>query len=161
MNSSAAESIGSAADVHWVHGQFLSFIQWRIQGRGLGGPGNPLFLDQTEPRRAEIFFFLETGSPLPYLRVWMSWTPPYLKVWIRHCYFPPKLLQYVAFAVILRSHGRAEAGGHKQKHILLSKYINSHDSFYWQIFHEPLTLDILMHIKNKFLRLMPVQKNIS
>ena len=28
-----------------------------------------------------------------------------------------------------------------------SKYINSHDSFYWQIFHEPLTLDIFMHIK--------------
>ena len=42
-----------------------------------------------------------------------------------------------------------------------SKYINSHDSFYWQIFHEPLTLDIFMHIKSTFLRLRPVQKNIS
>ena len=31
-----------------------------------------------------------------------------------------------------------------------SKYINSHDSFYWQIFHEPLTLDIFMHIKAHF-----------
>ena len=42
-----------------------------------------------------------------------------------------------------------------------SKYINSHDIFYWQIFHEPLTLDIFMHIKSTFLRLRPVQKNIS
>ena len=31
----------------------------------------PLFLDQTEARRAEnVFFFLKTGSP-PYLKVWI------------------------------------------------------------------------------------------
>ena len=36
-----------------------------------GGPPSPLFLDQTEVRRAEKIFF-ETGRP------------PYLKVWIRH-----------------------------------------------------------------------------
>ena len=53
MNRSAAER---------VHGQSLSFIQWRIQGRGPGGPGHPLFLDQTETRRAEKFFF---GDRLP------------------------------------------------------------------------------------------------
>ena len=29
-----------------------SWIQWRMQGRGPGGPGPPLFLDQTE----NIFF---------------------------------------------------------------------------------------------------------
>ena len=31
-------------------------------GEGPRGPGNPLFLDQTEARRAEKYF-LETGSP--------------------------------------------------------------------------------------------------
>ena len=99
---------GSAAGR--VHGSSLSFIQWRIQGRDPGG------LDQN---------FLETcPSPPPYLRVWMIAPlppPPYLKVWIRLCYLPPKLLQYVAFAVTLRSHGRAEAGRHKEEHILLLK----------------------------------------
>ena len=38
----------------------------------------PLFLDQTEARRAEKFF-LETAPPSP---------PPYLKVWIRHWLLP-------------------------------------------------------------------------
>ena len=79
MNSSAAER---------VHGQSLSVIQWRIQGRDPGGAGHPLVLDQTETRKAEKLF-LETGSPLPHLRVWRTWTPPYyLKVWIWHCYAP-------------------------------------------------------------------------
>ena len=66
MNSSAAER---------VHGQSLSVIQWRIQGRDPGGAGHPLVLDQTETRKAEKLF-LETGSPLPHLRVWRTWTPP-------------------------------------------------------------------------------------
>ena len=93
-----------------VHDPSLSFIQWRIQGRDPGGPGLPLFLDQTETRRAEKIFFEDRLPPPHYLRVWMTWTPPYLKVWIQHCYLPPKLLEYVAYAVTLRSHGRAEAG---------------------------------------------------
>ena len=103
-----------------VHDPSLSFIQWRIQGRGPGGPGLPLFLDQTETRRAEKIF-LGDRLPPPYLRVWMTWTPPYLKVWIRHCYLPPKLLQYVTYAVTHRSHGRAEAEGHKLEQILFLK----------------------------------------
>ena len=80
MNNSAAER---------VHGQSLSFIQWRIQGKDPEGAGHPLFLDQTETRKAEKFF-LETGSPLPHLRVWRTWTPLpyYLKVWIWNCYAP-------------------------------------------------------------------------
>ena len=46
----------------------------------------PLFLDQTEARRAEKNFFktappLPTPTPTPYLRVWMN---PYLKIWICH-----------------------------------------------------------------------------
>ena len=42
-------------------------MQWRIQGRGQGGPGPPpLFLDQTEMRAEHFFFFfLETASPPP------------------------------------------------------------------------------------------------
>ena len=39
-------------------------------------------------------------------------------------------------------------GGIDWNTLYFSKYINSHDSFYWQIFHEPLTLDIFMPIKN-------------
>ena len=47
------------------------------------GEGHPLFLDQTEVRRAEKIF-LETAPP--YLMVWMTAFPPphYLKVWIHH-----------------------------------------------------------------------------
>ena len=56
MNSSAAER---------VHGQSLSFIQWRIQGRVPGGAGLPLFLDQTETQRAEKNFFGDRPSPRP------------------------------------------------------------------------------------------------
>ena len=59
---------------------------------------------------------------------------PYLKVWIRLCYLPPKLLQYVTYAVTQRQ------GGLNWSTLYFSKYINSHDSFYW--------------------RLTPVQKNI-
>ena len=62
MNSSAAER---------VHGPSLSFIQWRIQRRGLGGPGLPLYLDQTETRRAEKKFFWRPPPP-PHLRIWMT-----------------------------------------------------------------------------------------
>ena len=46
--------------------------QWRIQGRGPGGPGPPLFLDQNEARRGEKHFF---EAVPPYLRVWMT-APP-------------------------------------------------------------------------------------
>ena len=52
--------------------------QWRIQGRG---PGEPLFLDQNETRRAEKKFVWA-----PPLISRSGWPPPlYLKVWIRHC----------------------------------------------------------------------------
>ena len=55
MNTSAAER---------VHGPSLSFIPWRIHGRGPGGPAYPLFLDQTEIRTAEKNVF---GDRLPLL----------------------------------------------------------------------------------------------
>ena len=42
-------------------------VQWRIQGRCPGGPP-PLFLDQTEARRAEkVSFVLRPGSSPPRL----------------------------------------------------------------------------------------------
>ena len=48
----------------------IAGYQWWIPGRGLVSP-LPLFLDQTEARRAEnVFFFLET-SPPPCLKVWI------------------------------------------------------------------------------------------
>ena len=57
-------------------------------GEGPGGPPAPLFLDQTEARRAEKNVFW--GLRPPYLRDWMTPPPlpPYLKVWIRHCEVP-------------------------------------------------------------------------
>jgi len=57
-----------------------------IQGRGPGGPGPPLFLDQTEARRAEKFFW----RPPPSLSQGLDdrASPPsfiWLRVWIRQC----------------------------------------------------------------------------
>ena len=55
------------------------YVKWRIQGRG-PAPPPPLFLDQTEARRAEKI--LGGGPGPPYLRVWMTAPAFYLKVWI-------------------------------------------------------------------------------
>ena len=60
----------------------------RRGGGGPGGSATPLFLDQTEARRAEKILFLETGPP-PLSKGLDDQTPPpphppYLKVWIRH-----------------------------------------------------------------------------
>ena len=60
--------------------------QWRIQGRGPGGPPPSYCLTKMRPEEPKKFF-LETGPP-SYLRVCMTAPPPpppYLKVWIRHC----------------------------------------------------------------------------
>ena len=43
----------------------------------------PLFLDQTEARRAPQKL-LDTCPPPPYLRVWMTAPPTYLTFWIHH-----------------------------------------------------------------------------
>ena len=82
-------------------------------GEGRGPPAPPLFLYQTETRRAEKIF-LETGYP-PCLRVWMTPPPsaPYLNVWIRHCYhlvnlkqLPMALTPFVTFQLSSRMHYR-------------------------------------------------------
>ena len=99
-NSSAAER---------VHVPSLSFIQWRIQRRGPGARVTHYFRPNRDPKGRKNFFW--RPPPPPNLRIWMTWTPPYLKIWIQHSYLPPKLLQYIAYAVTLCSHGRAEAGG--------------------------------------------------
>ena len=50
------------------------------------GPGAPLFLDQTETRRAEKNFGgTARGSPPPLSEGVDDRTPPYLKIWIPHC----------------------------------------------------------------------------
>ena len=54
-------------------------------GEGPRGPAPPYFFYQTEARRAKKRFFKTTPSPPRYHRVWMTETPLYLKVWIRHC----------------------------------------------------------------------------
>ena len=65
MNSSAAER---------VRGQSLSFIQWRNQGRGPGGPGHPLFLDQTrDPKdRKNVFWRPPPSAPPSISRSWST-----------------------------------------------------------------------------------------
>ena len=60
-----------------------------------GAQPPPLFLDQTEVRTAEIFFFFLGGGakffflrpPPPISQGLDDRSPPYLKVWIRHCIF--------------------------------------------------------------------------
>ena len=53
-------------------------MQWQIQGRGQGGLGPPLFLDQTEPGPMGQKNSFET-APLS-----LDDHPDYLKVWIHH-----------------------------------------------------------------------------
>ena len=59
--------------------------QWRIQGRGQGARAPPLFLAQTEARRAEKNFVLETARPTSLSKGLDDRGPPYLKVWIPPC----------------------------------------------------------------------------
>ena len=98
-----------------------------MQGRGPGEPGPPLFLDQTE----NIFF----GDRATILSKGLDDRPPpppplHLKVWIRQCYLPPKLLQYVTYAVTCFAVMAGQRqGGINWNTFYFSKYINSHDSF--------------------------------
>ena len=118
-----------------VRGPSLSFIQWRIQRRDPGGPGHPLFLDQTETRRAEKNFFWD--RPPPHLKVWMTWTPPPLSQGL-----DPALLFTTQNLTIRRlcCHSSQSWQGRGRGDInwntfYFSKYINIQDSFYWQMFH--------------------------
>ena len=64
--------------------------QWRIQGRGPRGLGPPLYLDQTEARKAEKYFF---GRPPPLLSQGLDDhppTPPLLSEGLH----PPLLMKY-------------------------------------------------------------------
>ena len=141
LNSSAAER---------VHGQSLSFIQWRIQGRGLGarGRGPPIiFRPNRDPKGRK-----NSGWPGPPL---ISRSGSGTVIYRPNSYNTSPMLSL--FEVMA---GPGQRGMNWNK-FYFSKYINSHDSFYWQMFLEPLTLDIFMHIQSTFLRLRPLQKNIS
>ena len=77
----AAQSVQPSLFLGEMKREMQQRIQWGAR------PLPPLFLDQTEARRAEKKFGGTTNPPptFPYLRIWM--TPPqpaYLKVWIRH-----------------------------------------------------------------------------
>ena len=51
--------------------------QWRIHGKGPGGPPPPLYLDQTEDQRVEKKFFLRP----PPLISGSGWPPPPHLIW--------------------------------------------------------------------------------
>ena len=113
---------------------------WKSITSARGAPP-PLFLDQTKETLVPPLVISRSGSGTVIY-------PP-------NSYNTSPMLS--PFAVMA---GQRQ-GGINWNTFYFSKYINSHDSFYWQIFHEPLTLDIFMHIKSTFLRRRPVQKNIS
>ena len=80
----------------------------------------------------------------PYLRVWMTAPPPPfisrsgsgIVIYHPNSYNTSPMLSLFAVMAAQRQ------GGINWNRFYFSKYINSHDSFYWQIFHKPLTLDI-------------------
>ena len=66
-------------------------MQWRINGRGSGGPTPPpSFSTKIRPEGPKKIF-LASAPPPPYFRLWLTAAPPpplttpYLKVWIRYC----------------------------------------------------------------------------
>ena len=118
-------------DTKWSSGEGTAlllrgcmFHPWVLfSGGSKGGARGAWVTHYFRPNRdpkGRKYFFWRPPPPPPNLRIWMTWTPPYLKIWIQHCYLPPKLLQYVV-AVTLRSRGGAEAEGHKLEHILFLK----------------------------------------
>ena len=86
--------------------------------------------------------------PSPYLRVWM--TAPLLisRSGSGTVIYHPNSYNTLPMLSLFAVMAGQRQGGIDWNTLYFSKYINSHDSFYWQIFHEPLTLDIFMHIKN-------------
>ena len=62
-------------------------VQWRIQGRGQGEPGSPLiFKPNWGPKgRKKIFDTIPPPPPAPLSQGLDDRSPPYLKVWFRHC----------------------------------------------------------------------------
>ena len=97
-----------------VHGPSLSFIQWRIQGR------DPEGLDQTKARRVEKNFLETCPSPPPPLSKGLDDRPS------------PSLISRSGSGSVI----------YHPNSYNTSPMLNSHDSFYWQMFHEPLTLNI-------------------
>ena len=76
MHHNQSEAIPRCGKQHVISMEFLHVVvsqnvgcfQWRIQEKGPGAPTPlPLFLDQTEAQRAEIFFCFRPPPPLPIL----------------------------------------------------------------------------------------------
>ena len=100
---------------------FLSLLmnnsyQWRIQGRGPGGPAPPLiFSPDLGPKgRKKIFFWRPPPPPPPpYLRVWMTARPPPRLIrssgsaaaYIQQIYFQPGSQSSEQLFFIINLHG--------------------------------------------------------
>ena len=156
-----AESPNLLSDTKWSSEQMnrgCMVNPWVLFGggskEGVGGPGPPISFRPIRGPKGHKNVFLETGSPpppTPHLRIWMTWTHLISRsgsgtvIYHQNYYNTSPMLSLFADMAGQRQ------GGIKRNTFYFSKYINS---------HEPLTLDIYMHIKSTFLRLTPVQKNI-
>ena len=123
MNSSAAER---------VHGQSLSFIQWRIQG-----PGPPIIFSPNRDPKGRKNFFWRPAPPSPLSKGLDDLNPPPLSQDL-----DPALLFTTQTLTIHRlcCHSSQSRQGRGRGDInwntlYFSKYINIQDSFYWQMFH--------------------------
>ena len=120
-------------------------------GERLGGAWAPaLFLDQTKARGVEKIFW--RPAPPLYLRIWMIAPPPLLtsRSGSGTVMYHPNYYNTSPMLSLFADMAGPRQGGIKRNTFYFSKYINSHDSFYWQIFHEPLTLNIFMYTKSTF-----------
>ena len=122
MNSSAAER---------VHGQSLSFIQWRIQG-----PGPPIICSPNRDPKGRKNFFWRPAPPSPLSKGLDDLNPPLSQG------LDPALLFTTQTLTIHRlcCHSSQSRQGRGRGDInwntfYFSKYINIQDSFYWQMFH--------------------------
>ena len=80
---------------HYIHFSSWAYdlthrSQWRIQGRGQGGPPPPYFSTKMRPEGPNTIFW---GTGPPPLSEGLDDRPPptYLKVWIRHWKSWPKI----------------------------------------------------------------------
>ena len=121
--------ISSAAER--VHGPSLSFIQWQIQGRGSGDLGPRLIFIPNWGQKCRKKFFGDLHPPF-------IWTIAPLLISRSGSGTVIYHLKYYNTSPMLSLF--ADMAGPRQGSInwntfYFSKYINSHDSFYWQIFH--------------------------
>ena len=97
------------SDAKWSSGEPMNSSADPKEGPGPQARATHYFL--TKPRPEGLKIFLGETAPPPPAKNLDDLDPPLSQGLDSQCYLPPKLFQYVAYAVTLRSHGRAEAGG--------------------------------------------------